>query len=169
MLPDIIAKNGFSLDRIATLCSVVDSGSIAAAAGPNPSRQSQFSRQIKELEEALGSKLFERVGKSLKPTQLGRQLARMSRVFFGAVSDLAETENSKPGLVNVGGGEGLLRWLLIPSLGDLRELSPPIHCRIRSLRSAEVVQELDLGRIDVGLVRKSAVHDHHAIEILGTF
>jgi DNA-binding transcriptional LysR family regulator len=169
MLPEVVAKNGFSLDRIATLCSVMDAGSIVAAAGPNPSRQSQFSRQIKELEEAVGGKLFDRVGKTLKPTPLGQQLARMSRVFFGAVSDLAAQEADRPGLINVGGGEGLLRWLFVPSMGALRDLSPPIHCRLRSLRSSEVVQELDLGRIDIGLVRKSAVPENYSRERLGTF
>lgn len=169
MLPDVVAKNGFSLDRIATLCAVVDSGSIAAAAGPSPSRQSQFSRQIKELEEAIGAKLFERIGKTLRPTPLGEQLARMSRVFFGAVSELASAEAAKPGLINVGGGEGLLRWLFVPSMSVLRGLSPPIHCRVRSLKSAEVVRELELGRIDVGLVRKTVVPENHAVEIVGTF
>ena len=169
MLPEVVAKNGFSLDRLATLCNVIESGSITAAAGPNTSRQSQFSRQIKELEEAVGGKLFARVGKTLRPTPLGLQLARMSRVFFGAVADLALQEAEKPGLLNVGGGEGMLRWLFVPSMSTLRGLSPPIHCRMRSLRSAEVIRELELGRIDVGLVRKSAVPENHSTETIGTF
>lgn len=169
MLPDVVAKNGFSLDRSATLCGVIEAGSIAVAAGPNASRQSQFSRQIKELEGALGAKLFERVGKTLRPTPFGLQLARMSRMYFGAVADLASTEAERPGLLNVGGGEGLLRWLFVPSMSALRELSPPIHCRVRSLRSADVIHELELGRIDVGLVRKSAVPENHASETVGIF
>lgn len=169
MLPEVVAKNGFSLDRLATLCGVVDAGSIAAAAGSSTSRQSQFSRQIKELEEAVGAKLFVRVGKTLRPTPFGEQLARMSRVFFGAVAELSAVEATKPGLINVGGGEGLLRWLFVPSMSVLRSLSPPIHCRVRSLRSAEVVRELDLGRIDVGLVRKTVLPENHAIEEVGTF
>lgn len=169
MLPEVVARNGFSLERIATLCSVVEAGSIAVAAGTNPSRQSQFSRQIKELEEALGVRLFDRVGKTLRPTAAGLQLARMSRVYLGGVAELAAAELEKPQLVSVGGGEGLLRWLFIPSMDVLRGLTPPIHCRVRSLRSAEVIEELDLGRIDVGLVRKSALGDEHASESIGTF
>ena len=169
MLPEAVAKNGFSLDRIATLCSVVEMGSIAAAAGPNPSRQSQFSRQIKELEGALGTRLFERIGKTLRPTPFGLQLARMSRVFLGGVDELVSGELEKPQLLNVGGGEGLLRWFFIPSMNALRGLTPPVHCRVRSLRSAEVIEELDLGRIDVGLVRKSALAENHASETVGMF
>ena len=33
MLPDIIAKKGFSLERIAALGAVMDAGTIAGAAG----------------------------------------------------------------------------------------------------------------------------------------
>jgi len=169
MLPDVVARNGFSLDRIATLCSVIDCGSITAAAGASTSRQSQFSRQIKELESAMGGKLFERVGKTLRPTPLGKQLARTSRIFLGAVADMTCHGAEKPGLLNVGGGEALLRWLLVPAMNSLRELTPPLHCRMRSLRSADVIEELALGRIDVGLVRKSAVPEGHATETVGTF
>ncbi len=169
MLPEVIAKNGFSLDRLATLCNVIESGSITAAAGSNTSRQSQFSRQIKELEEAVGAKLFDRVGKTLKPTPFGEQLARMSRTFFGAVAELASSEAEKPGKLSVGGGEGMLRWVLVPCLSALRELDPPIHCQARSLRSAEIVHELEFGRIDVGLVRKTAVSEILAFEKIGIF
>jgi DNA-binding transcriptional LysR family regulator len=167
MIPDVIAKNGFSLERLATLCAVVEAGSITAAAGPNPSRQSQFSRQIKELEEALGTRLFDRVGKTLKPTSSGIHLARLSRVFLGAVAELAAREAAKPGLLTVGGGEGTLRWILLPCIPELRALEPPVHCQMRSLRSADVVRELELGRIDVGLVRRSAVPETLATELVG--
>src|SRR5947199_133584 len=82
------APNGFSLDRLVTLCAVVENGSIVAAAGPNPSRQSQFSRQIKELEDALGQKLFDRIGKTLRPKESGLQLTRMTKAFLDGVNAL---------------------------------------------------------------------------------
>ena len=63
---------GVSIDRLNTLCAVVEAGTIAAAAGPDLNRQSQFSRQIKELEKALGANLFERSGKTLKANETGR-------------------------------------------------------------------------------------------------
>jgi DNA-binding transcriptional LysR family regulator len=169
MAQDIFSRNGFSLDRLVTLCAVVDAGSIAAAAANNVSRQSQFSRQIRELEAAMGGRLFRRVGKTLQPTSLGLQLARMSRVYLGGIQELVTAEASKPTLLNIGGGEGLLRWILVPALGSLHRFDPPVHLRIRSLRSADVVRELELGRIDLGLVRKTALGEHHQCEVIGTF
>lgn len=168
MLPEVIAKNGFSLERLATLCAVIECGSITAAAGPSASRQSQFSRQIKELEEALGAKLFARVGKTLRPTLFGEQLARMSRTYFGAVAELAAQEVGKPQTIVIGGGEAILRWVLLPCLPALRDLEPPIHCQIRSLPTAEIVREVELGRLHFGLVRRDAVSEGLASEVIGT-
>ncbi len=168
MLPEIVAKNGFSLERLATLCAVIECGSITAAAGPSASRQSQFSRQIKELEEALGARLFDRVGKTLRPTLFGEQLARMSRTFFGAVAELAAQEVGKPGTIVIGGGEAALRWVLLPCLPALRDLNPPIYCQVRSLPTAEVVREVELGRLHFGLVRRDAVSEGLAYEVIGS-
>ena len=133
------------------------------------SRQSQFSRQIKELEDALGARLLDRVGKTLRPTSFGLRLARMSRVYLGGVVELAAGETEKPRLLNVGGDKGLLRWLFIPAMRSLRGMTPRIDCRLRSLRSELVVRELDMGKIDVGLVRGSALDDQQASESIGTF
>lgn len=167
MIPDIAAKNGFSLDRLLTLCAVVDAGSIALAAGPNPTRQSQFSRQIKELEEAFGRKLFIREGKRLKATELGEQLARMARSFFGAVDALARQEAGRPETLAIGAGEAVLRWLLVPNFPMLRQLDPPIHSHARGLATDEVVREIALGRLDAGVIRIDAVPEGLAFESVG--
>ena len=66
---------GISIDRLQTLCAVVEAGTIVLAAGTDPNRQSQFSRQLKELEKALGTTLFDRVGKTLQPNETGRRVA----------------------------------------------------------------------------------------------
>ena len=71
-------------------------------------------------------------------------------------------------MLTVGGGEATLRWILVPALDALRNLTPPMHCRVRSLRSTEVIRELEMGRIDVGLVRKTAVSESIAYEQIGT-
>lgn len=153
---DIVARNGFSLDRLTTLCAVVEAGTITAAAGPNLSRQSQFSRQIKELEQALGRALFVREGKTLRPTECGNQLARLARTFLGAVDALAKEVEGQPETLVIGAGEAVLRWLVVPQLGPLRQLSPPIHGQVRGLATETTVREVTLGRLDVGVIRADA-------------
>lgn len=153
MISDIISKNGFSLDRLATLCAVVEARSIVAAAGPNSSRQSQFSRQIKELEDVLEQKLFDRVGKSLRPTDAGVQLARMTKAFLDGISALQLRETGQPETLTIGAGEAVLRWLAVPLLPKLRQVVPAILGYARSLPTAQIVEEVSLGRLDVGIVR----------------
>jgi len=56
----LFAENGLSLDRLRALLEVGASGSIVKATHGDPVRQSQYSRQIKELEDFFRVKLVER-------------------------------------------------------------------------------------------------------------
>lgn len=75
---------GLSIERLKTFCLVAVEGSIVAAARDDATRQSQYSRQIKELEEAVGDKLFLRQGKKLLLTNAGRKLLLITEGYFGA-------------------------------------------------------------------------------------
>jgi DNA-binding transcriptional LysR family regulator len=89
-MPRFTAPAGISIERLQTFCAVVSDGSIAAAAQGDPNRQSQFSRQLKELEQAIGAKLFRKEGKVLKLTDTGRQFAVITLGFFNALEELRE-------------------------------------------------------------------------------
>ena len=167
MIPDIVSKNGFSLDRLATLQAVVDAGSIVAAAGSNTSRQSQFSRQIKELEKAMGQRLFSRVGKSLRPTEAGLQLVRMTKAFLEGVNALQLGESGEPETLKIGTGQGVFRWLVVPLLHTLRKLNPAILGYIRGLPMGEIVEEVRTGRLDVGIVHAGSSHEGVESELIG--
>ena len=51
MFAKLFAQSGLSLDRLRALVEVGATGSIVRAAEGDPARQSQYSRQIKELED----------------------------------------------------------------------------------------------------------------------
>ena len=56
MFARLFTDSGLSLDRLRALVEVGAAGSIARAAEGDPIRQSQFSRQIKELEDFFQTK-----------------------------------------------------------------------------------------------------------------
>jgi len=87
MFGRLFAESGLSLDRLRALVEVGSAGSIAQAAAGDPVRQSQYSRQIKELEDFFQTRLLERQGKGMRFTASGRELARISRFFLLGLSN----------------------------------------------------------------------------------
>jgi DNA-binding transcriptional LysR family regulator len=146
-------QTGLSLDRLRTFCLVVKAGSIAAATA-DPNRQSLFSRQIKELEEALGKKLVQRQGKQLKPTAEGLELAALAGGFFTGLDELG-SDLKKP--ILLAGGESIIRWIVLPALSRLS--NPTFQWSLRSMRTMQVMEALRSGAVDLGVVRDDALTD----------
>lgn len=63
----LLARGGLSLDRLASLVALADARGVSAAARGDPARQSQFSRQLKELEAFFGVALIERRQTAVRP------------------------------------------------------------------------------------------------------
>src|SRR5689334_22230885 len=87
MFGKLFALSGLSLDRLRALVEIGSAGSIMKAAGGDPIRQSQYSRQIKELEDFFQTSLLERHGKSVRLTARGKELTRISRFFLLGLSN----------------------------------------------------------------------------------
>lgn len=150
---------GVSVERLQTLCAVVEAGSIAAAAGPDPNRQSQFSRQLKELEKALGTNLFDRVGKALLPNEHGRRVALASQTFFASLDEVMNAALAKADTIRLGAGESVLRWWVMPHLGELMAGHPPLRFELLNFRTEQALREIRTGGVDVVIVRSEAATD----------
>ena len=77
MFEDLFAMSGLSLERLKSFADIVAAGGISAAAGDDSNRQSQFSRQLKELERYFGVELIKRGRGPMKLTPAGEQLHRV--------------------------------------------------------------------------------------------
>ena len=89
MFDALFSERGLSLDRLKVLIEVRDAGSIAQAAPGDPVRQSQYSRQLRELSEFFGCELAQRRGKILKLTAQGERLAELAREQLRSLEDLS--------------------------------------------------------------------------------
>src|SRR5262249_38061142 len=74
------------LPDMATFARVVDAGNFSVAARQLGSTPSTVSRQIKRLEEALGTRLLERSTRSIRVTDSGAQVYGYCRDIVGAAS-----------------------------------------------------------------------------------
>jgi len=157
MFESLFAERGLSLDRLKVLIEVRDAGSIAQAAPGDPVRQSQYSRQLRELAEFFGCEVTQRRGKILKLTAQGERLAELAREHLRSLEDFRADCREETVAFTLGAGDSLVQWLIIPKLGDLIPAFPGARFATSNLRTNEIVQQLTDCRLDFGIIRKNAV------------
>lgn len=146
------SKNGLSLERLSTHCRVVAAGSLVAAADGDPSRQSQYSRQIRELEEAVGAKLFLRVGRGVQPTAAGRKLADLVIAFFCGLDSLQVESRDLIERIAIAAPESILQWSVLPQMVEIRKNVADLDIDCRDRNPAQVVSDLSSGRAEIGIL-----------------
>jgi DNA-binding transcriptional LysR family regulator len=157
MYESLFDDRGLSLDRLRALLEVYDAGSIAEAAPGDPIRQSQYSRQLRQLSEFFGVKLGRRQGKLLKLTGDGARLAELAREHLRSLQDFRSECRADSSDYSIAAGDSLLQWLVIPRLGGILHGRPPVRFVTINLRAHEIVRQLGDGKIDIGIVRGNAV------------
>ncbi len=157
MFEKLFAERGLSLDRLRALIEVHDAGSIAQAAPGDPIRQSQYSRQLREISEFFGCEVARRRGKLLKLTVQGVRLAELAREHLRSLEDFRSECRAEAVDYTIAAGDSLIQWLVVPRLGALLEATPVVRFATSNLRTADVVQQLADGRVDFGVIRKDAL------------
>ena len=152
MFTRLFAQSGLSLDRLRALVEVGAHGSIVRAAEGDFARQSQYSRQIKELEDFFQTALVERHGKSVRLTARGKELARISRFFLLGISNfqggcLAEGQNYR-----IGADATFIGRFLLPLLAERVSKAQGIRFTVEAASGAEVERRLHELTLDFGVV-----------------
>lgn len=118
--------------------------------------QPALSAQIAEMEERLGSRLFERGGRSVSLTEEGRALQPRVEVILHEIRDL-ELQASRGQLAM----DGRIRLGIIPTVAPyvlprmlpaLRQLFPALAIELREAVTQTLVDETLAGRIDAAFV-----------------
>lgn len=157
MFDSLFSERGLSLDRLKVLIEVRDAGSIAQAAPGDPVRQSQYSRQLRELSEFFGCEVAQRRGKILKLTEQGERLAELAREQLRSLEDFRSECKQQSVAFTIGAGDSLIQWLVIPRLGKIIDEFPGTHFATTNLRTNDIVRQLTDCRLDFGIIRKSAI------------
>lgn len=116
---------------------------------------SAVSHCITSLEQELGQLLFVRDGKRMLLTSAGKRLAERAEQLLGQVASLkAELSAVKPGLeghFRLAGAHGLSSRCLVPAWAQLSRKHPKLCGEVYSLRSAEILQRVITGELDLGV------------------
>jgi DNA-binding transcriptional LysR family regulator len=159
-----IKLKGLSLDRLETLSGIVAQGGIARAAGGDANRQSQFSRQLAELEGWFGVELLDRSASPGKPTAAALRLVRQVDEFRRELDLVRESAGRGRRTVVFGAGERMIRSYLIPWAAKIRQEN--LKLVFRNLTSGAIRAELLARRLDFGILRSGVCPEGMARVVL---
>ncbi len=124
--------------------------------------QSNVTVQIRGLEEELGVRLFERLGKQVRLTEQGRRLrpyAERILLLLEEAAKIFDDQNNPTGSLTVGSPESVLTYRLPPVLQLFRASFPQVNLTLRATSSRELVSQLEQGALDLGIVIDSKLED----------
>lgn len=118
--------------------------------------QPTLSRQIQELEEELGTKLFVRSNHRIVLTQEGLLLRRRAQEILDLVDrtqrDFADQKEELTGEVAIGGGEMRSMSVLAEILAGFRQQHPNVSYRFYSGNADHIKEHIEDGTLDIGVL-----------------
>ncbi|WP_456402247.1 LysR substrate-binding domain-containing protein [Hydrogenimonas sp.] len=116
--------------------------------------QSAVSMSIKELENIIGYKLFDRINKKLALNEKGRAFAEAIAPLVTKLADIEEEfkndENS--GELLIGVSTTIADYLIPPIICDYMKAYPHVKIKLKVGNTRDIVHMIESGSIDLGFV-----------------
>ena len=140
--------------------AVAREGSMTGAANFLHVTQPTLSRQLKELEEELGTRLFVRHSHSVSLTPDGMRLRKRAEEVVDMIekteAEFAVKEKSVGGEIHIGAGETRVMRHIADVIRNIRGEYPDIHIHLHSGNQEDVTERLDRGLLDFGVLIQPA-------------
>ena len=138
------------------LLEIAASGSLSAAAIVLGVEQPSLSRQLKLLEDEIGTRLFHRTGRGVQPTEAGTHLIAIAQRYLDDTARLRRSieRAGEPlrGRVTVGMVQFLGETFAPDLLVNFHAKYPEVSIHVVGGNSSTIQELLVAGRIDLGLV-----------------
>jgi LysR family cyn operon transcriptional activator len=132
--------------------------------------QSTLSHALRQLEDELGTPLFDRVGRSIRLTKAGRLFRdyaeRAVNEVGRGITALNEVRGLEGGTLNVGVVPAFAFPLVPRVVASFANLHPKVKVVVQSLRSRALEELLVAGHLDVGVAFHPASRDEIESEYL---
>lgn len=143
-----------NLRQALTFVTVAELGTVSKAALRLRIAQPALSRQIISLEQELGLRLFDRVGRRLLLTGEGEQLVAGCRLLLNSASSLEEQaqllRHGDTGVLKIAGSPQHIESVLSPFLHRYAQRYPKVEIKIREGTGSEILTMLERGEIHLG-------------------
>jgi len=137
-----------------TFVTVVDRGSMAAAARELNITPAAVAQQIRTLERELGASLIARVGRTVSVTEEGSRIIQRARDLLRDVADMRSVANDSAvsGELRLGACPTALAGMLPDILARMVETFPQINVFIKPGYSADLYRAVESGELDAAIV-----------------
>ncbi len=143
--------------------------SITQAAEVLSISQPAVSQAVKNLEKALGCKLFVRMAKGVRLTSEGDVLFSFVSKGYESIlageRKLSEILDLEGGEICIGASDMTLQFYLLSYLEQFHEKYPDIKVTVTNAPTPETLGYLEDGRIDFGVVSTPVITKHGCIQI----
>lgn len=146
------------LDLLRTFVTVIETGSLSAAAPRVGRSQSAVSMQMQRLEQAVGKQLLIRNPRSVEPNLAGESFLNYARRLL-RLSDEAWANVTRPeetGSVRLGVPDDYAAFLLPPVLSRFAEEHPLVTVELVCEQSTSLVKAIDEDRVNLAIVTRGA-------------
>jgi LysR family transcriptional regulator, hydrogen peroxide-inducible genes activator len=144
------------IHQLRYFCAVAMSGSFTRAAQHEHVAQPSLSQQIRKLEDELGTRLFDRLGRSVCVTAFGKAFLPRAEAILRQVSDakyeIEEMVGTARGKVVVGAIPTIAPYFLPNRLASFGRKFPEIQLQVVEDLTAELLDRLHDGSVDLALL-----------------
>lgn len=138
-----------------TFKSIIEEGNFSNAAKKLGYTQSTVTSQIQQLEQELSIKLFEKIGRNMVLTALGKELIPYTNELLETVKkieSIGKYGDKITGELKIAVPESLMSYKLQKVLSLFKEKAPNVKLSIITLNCYAIKNILSMGEIDIGLM-----------------
>ncbi len=148
--------NNLTLKQLRYFEALARHGHFGRAAETCAISQPALSMQIRDLEDALGTALFERGPRQVRLTQFGEEFAPRVRDVLRAADELADLARASRdrlmGRLRIGVIPTIAPYLLPTIIGNLSRQNAGLDIHVRETVTPKLIAELVEGRLDTAIV-----------------
>jgi LysR family transcriptional regulator, hydrogen peroxide-inducible genes activator len=143
------------LQQLRYFCAIADTGSFTRAAQQTHVSQPSLSQQIRKLEDELGARLIDRLGRNVQLTELGRSFLPRARAILrdleAARTDVVERKASISGPIALGVIPTIAPYFLPPVLATFSRKYPEVRVTVVEEITPLLLEKLRAGTMDVAI------------------
>lgn len=147
--------------------TILEEGSFQKAAQRLNCSQSTVTFQVRQLENELSVRLFERLGRRMVFTPAGKSILPHMEAILHSMQAITACNDpaSLHGELRVAVAESLLSYKLHALLGDFVERAPAVKLQLHSLNCHDIREGILSGQYDLGVYYDVGGHPH-TLEVL---